>query len=63
MTLTVYVTLIVIVMFAQVQFPYLKGLYKYKSTIVYVSQGIGTFGPPMRIGTKGEATLVRLVRS
>jgi predicted MPP superfamily phosphohydrolase len=48
---------------AKIQFPYLKGLYKYKDTFVYVSQGVGTFGPPMRIGTEGEATLVRLVHS
>ncbi|CAB1079243.1 hypothetical protein D1AOALGA4SA_6958 [Olavius algarvensis Delta 1 endosymbiont] len=40
MTLTVYVTLIVVVVVAQIQFPYLKGLYKYKSTSVYVTQGI-----------------------
>ncbi len=46
---------------ASFQFEYLKGLYEYKDTLVYVSQGIGTFGPPMRIGTEGEATLVRLI--
>ena len=46
---------------AKLQFPYLKGLYQFEKTQVYVSQGIGTFGPPVRIGTKGEATLVKLV--
>ena len=48
---------------ALIQFPYLKGKYHYKDTTVYVSQGIGTFGPPMRVGTEGEATLVKLVPS
>ena len=48
---------------AKMQFKYLKGLYEYKDTLVHVSQGIGTFGPPMRVGTKGEAILVRLIPS
>ena len=44
-----------------IQFPFLKGLYRHNNTLVYVNRGIGTFGPPMRIGTKGEAALIRLV--
>jgi predicted MPP superfamily phosphohydrolase len=48
---------------AKIQFPYLKGLYRYESTVVYVTQGIGTFGPPIRIGTEGEATLIKLIRT
>jgi predicted MPP superfamily phosphohydrolase len=29
---------------------------------VYVSAGTGTWGPPVRFGTRPEVTLVRLVR-
>ena len=36
------------------QQPYLKGLYKYKETLLYVNQGTGYWGPPMRIGTYKE---------
>lgn len=46
---------------AKIIIPYVKALYKYKSTWIYVTQGVGTFGPPIRIGTNSEATLVRLM--
>ncbi|MBF0443259.1 MAG: metallophosphoesterase [Oligoflexales bacterium] len=43
--------------------PYIKGLHKYKGrTQVYVSQGTGYWGPPMRIGTKAEITLITIDR-
>ncbi|WED23224.1 metallophosphoesterase [Vibrio sp. JC009] len=48
-------------LFAQFQFEYVKGLYQYQGTQVYVGQGVGTFGPPMRISTTGEATLINLI--
>lgn len=48
---------------AQFQFEYLKGLYQYDDTKIYVGQGVGTFGPPMRVGTAGEATLITLLPS
>ena len=35
-----------------------KGLGAYKKMKIYVSQGVGTFGPPMRLGTHGEITLI-----
>ena len=41
-------------------FPYSRGLYLYKGMVLYVSQGAGTYGPPMRLGTKNEITLIRL---
>lgn len=41
-------------------FPYMQGLYHYKGTYIYVSQGAGTFGPRMRFGTANEITLIRL---
>ncbi|MFC1670640.1 metallophosphoesterase [Spirochaetota bacterium] len=45
---------------ARVFFPYLKGLYNYNGTHVYVSQGAGTFGPAMRFGTNNEISFIRL---
>jgi predicted MPP superfamily phosphohydrolase len=41
-------------------FRYNKGLYHFNGTSIFVSRGAGTFGPPMRIGTRGEVTLVTL---
>lgn len=46
---------------AKIIFPYNKGLYRYNDdTQVYVSQGTGTFGPPMRLGTNSELTILEL---
>ena len=42
------------------QQPYLKGLNNHKGTQVYVSQGTGTWGPPIRIGTVAELTKIVL---
>lgn len=41
-------------------FTYNKGLHNFKGTKIYVSEGAGTFGPPMRIGTNSEITLLTL---
>lgn len=38
-----------------------KGLHKFDGTQVYVSQGTGTFGPPMRVGTYSELTILNLI--
>jgi predicted MPP superfamily phosphohydrolase len=43
--------------------PFVKGLYKYKNTFVYVNQGTGYWGPPMRIGTFPEITLFTFTSS
>ena len=40
----------------KLQFPYIGGLYQYKGTSIYVSQGTGTWGPPMRLGSRCELT-------
>ena len=40
-------------------FPYIKGLYKYNNAVLYVSQGTGTWGPIMRLGTSSEMTLIK----
>jgi predicted MPP superfamily phosphohydrolase len=41
-------------------YKYNKGLHNYKGTWIYTSQGVGTFGPPMRVGTKSEIVLLHL---
>ncbi len=41
-------------------FPYFNGIYNYEDTQVYVSQGTGTWGPPMRLGSRSEITLIKL---
>ncbi len=43
------------------QQPYIKGLHSHSEhTQIYVSQGSGSWGPPMRIGAKTEITLLTL---
>ncbi len=44
----------------KLMFPYISGLYEYNGTKLYVSQGTGTWGPPMRLGSNCEVTLIRL---
>ncbi|NYB51437.1 MAG: metallophosphoesterase [Methanobacteriaceae archaeon] len=44
----------------KLMFPYMSGLYRYKETKLYVSQGTGTWGPPMRLGSNCEITLIKL---
>ncbi|WP_320047876.1 metallophosphoesterase [uncultured Ilyobacter sp.] len=39
---------------------YIKGLYKLEDAYIYVSPGTGTWGPPMRLGSKNEITLYDL---
>lgn len=48
---------------AKLMFPYNKGLYEYNGTRIYVSQGAGTFGPPLRVGTRSELAIIILKRS
>ena len=43
------------------QQPFIKGLHKVGSNShIYISQGSGTWGPPMRLGTKSEITLFEI---
>jgi len=44
-------------------FPYFNGLYSFNGTSLYVSQGTGTWGPPMRFGSRNEITLIELKKS
>lgn len=41
-------------------FEYNKGLHDYNGTKIFVCQGTGTFGPPMRVGTESELTVINL---
>ncbi len=38
-----------------------KGLKKFKNAYMYVTNGTGTWGPPLRLGTSSEIALIRLV--
>jgi predicted MPP superfamily phosphohydrolase len=44
----------------KIRFPYLKGLYKHEETFLYVSPGTGTWGPPMRLGSRNQITSITL---
>jgi predicted MPP superfamily phosphohydrolase len=43
--------------------PYVKGLDRAGDTWIYVSEGTGYWGPPMRVGTRSELTAIELVSS
>lgn len=45
---------------AKAIFEYNRGLHEFNGTQVYVSQGTGTFGPPMRVGTDSELAILNL---
>ncbi len=47
-------------LFVKIMFPYLRGLYEKQGSFLYVSQGTGTLGPPMRLGSHCEITLINL---
>lgn len=42
--------------------PYIKGLYRFGNLSLYVSPGTGVWGPPIRLGTQSEITLLKLSR-
>lgn len=42
-------------------FKYNSGLDSYEGTTINVSQGTGTVGPPLRVGTRSEIVLIKLV--
>ena len=41
--------------------PYVSGLHKHENTQIYVSRGTGYWGPPVRVGSPSEITLIKLV--
>ncbi len=42
------------------QQPYVRGLHERRGTQIYISEGTGFWGPPMRLGSTSEITLVTL---
>lgn len=40
--------------------PYVAGLHKHDKTQIYVSRGTGYWGPPVRVGSPSEITLIKL---
>ncbi|MFH2091419.1 MAG: metallophosphoesterase [Pseudomonadota bacterium] len=43
------------------QHPFIKGMYQYEKTQIYVNQGTGYWGPPLRLGTFPEITLFTFI--
>ncbi len=43
--------------------PFVAGLYRENQSWIYVSEGTGYWGPPMRVGTRSEITRLELVRA
>ncbi len=42
--------------------PYIVGLDQHRGTHIYVSRGTGYWGPPLRLGSPSEITLIKLVK-
>ncbi len=47
-------------LFVHLAHDFVSGLYDYKRMKIYVSEGTGYWGPPMRLGTRSEITLFQL---
>ncbi len=45
----------------KIRYPIFRGLYTSGQQAIYVSSGAGTWGPPMRLGTQNEITVIRLL--
>ncbi len=41
--------------------PYVSGLHTHQNTQIYVSRGTGYWGPPVRVGSPSEITLIQLL--
>lgn len=48
-------------LFAYIEFPHVEGTHWYDCTMLHVSQGTATWGPPFRLGTRSEFTVVDFV--
>ncbi|MDZ7307792.1 MAG: metallophosphoesterase [candidate division KSB1 bacterium] len=44
------------------QQPYVSGLHRHGNTWIYVSNGTGYWGPPIRLGAPAEVTVIKLKR-
>jgi predicted MPP superfamily phosphohydrolase len=49
--------------FVRLQQPMVSGLERFGRTLVYVSNGTGYWGPPMRLGAPAEISLITLARA
>jgi hypothetical protein len=49
-------------LFARLAFKHISGLHKLNETYQYISSGTGLWGPPMRIGSSNEITLIKLIK-
>ena len=47
--------------FVRLQQPFTAGLHRVNDMLVYISRGTGYWGPPIRLGSPSEITLLRLV--
>lgn len=45
----------------KLRFPRKKGWYAYKNTKLFVSTGAGTWGPPMRLGSRSEVVFITVL--
>ncbi len=43
--------------------PYVAGLNRHADTQIYISRGTGYWGPPLRLGSPSEITLLRLIQA
>jgi len=41
-------------------FPYINGLYEEAGKYLHVTPGTGTWGPPMRLGSRNQVTVLHL---
>lgn len=44
-------------------FPYIQGMYEDAGKFLHVSPGTGTWGPPMRLGSRNQITLIEFLPS
>lgn len=49
-------------LFVRLQQPVVSGLHRFGRALIYVSNGTGYWGPPMRLGAPAEITLLTLKR-
>jgi len=50
-------------LFAGIAQPFVKGLHRHQNMQIYVSKGTGYWGPPIRLGSPSEITLIKLVHA
>lgn len=49
-----------IILISRLFYPLVPGLHKEKDSYLYVSRGVGTWGPPLRLGSPPELVLLKL---